>query len=211
MKTVVYLSLLLFVGCSGTPNVIRPSVDENTIADSFQYDADLAKCNEEAYHLPMRGSEGAETAAGAAAAGVMIAAPGAAIGADPVGILIGVFQAAKNEPLRREYVYKCLRGRGYHVLEETPVASAPRPQPEVTSSPTKVSPASPEVTPTAPVVTPAPREVSVAPTKAAPAPSAEQLSMEKRLRKLMDLRQKNLITNEEYERAKKDVLKKLTE
>jgi len=60
--------------------------------------------------------------------------------------------------------------------EETPVASAPSPQPEVT-----------------------------------PAPSPEQLSIEKRLRKLMDLRQKNLITNEEYERAKKDVLKKLTE
>jgi len=95
--------------------------------------------------------------------------------------------------------------------DETPVASVPSPQPEVTPAPSKVSPAPPEVTSTPPVVTPAPREVSVAPTKAAPAPSAEQLSMEKRLRKLMDLRQKNLITNEEYERAKKDVLKKLTE
>jgi len=204
MKTVVYLSLLLFVGCSGTPNVIRPSVDENTIADSFQYDADLAKCNEEAYHLAMRGSEGAETAVGAAAAGVMIAVPGAAIGTAPVGILIGGFQAAKNEPLRREYVYKCLRGRGYHVLEETPVASAPRPQPQVTLPPSKVSPAPPEVTTASP-------EASPAPSKVTPAPSAEQLSMEKRLRKLMDLRQKNLITNEEYQKAKEKVLKKLTE
>jgi len=95
--------------------------------------------------------------------------------------------------------------------EETPVASAPSPQPKVTSTPPEVSPAPPEVTSTAPAVTPAPREVSVAPTKAAPAPSAEQLSMEKRLQKLMELRQKNLITNEEYQKAKKKVLKKLTE
>jgi len=67
--------------------------------------------------------------------------------------------------------------------EETPVASAPQPQPQVTPPPPKV----------------------------APAPSPEQLSMEKRLQKLMELRQKNLITGEEYQKAKKDVLKKLTE
>jgi len=207
MKTVVYLSLLFFVGCSGTPNVIRPSVDENTIADSFQYDADLAKCNEEAYHLAMRGSEGAETAAGAAAAGVMAVAPGPAMAAAPVVILIGGFQAAKNEPLRREYVYKCLRGRGYHVLEETPVASAPSPTPP----PSKVSPTPPEVTSTPPVVTSAPRKVSPVTTNTAPPPSAEQLSIEKRLQKLMDLRQKKLITDEEYQKAKKEVLRKLTE
>ena len=49
------------------------------------------------------------------------------------------------------------------------------------------------------------------PSKAAPAPSPEQLSMEKRLQKLMDLRQKNLITGEEYQKAKEKVLKKMTE
>jgi len=39
----------------------------------------------------------------------------------------------------------------------------------------------------------------------------EGLSMEQRLQKLMELRQKNLITNEEYQKAKEEVLKKLTE
>ena len=204
MKTFLYLSLLFFVGCSGTPNVIRPSVDEKTIVDSFQYDDDLAECNEEAYHLAMRGSEGAETAAGAAAAGVMAVAPGPAMAAAAVGILIGGFQAAKNEPLRREYVYKCLRGRGYHVLEETPVASAPQ-------APSKETPTPPELSPRPSEVTPAAATASTAPSKVTPTQSAEQLGTEQRLRKLMELRQKNLITDEEYDKAKKDVLRKLTE
>lgn len=37
------------------------------------------------------------------------------------------------------------------------------------------------------------------------------VTIEDQLKKLQGLRQKYLITNEEYERAKKDVLKKLTE
>ena len=76
------------------------------------------------------------------------------------------------------------------LVDETPVASAPSPQPKVT---------------------PAPLEASPLPSKASPPPSPDQLSMEKRLQKLMDLRQKNLITNEEYQKAKEEVLKKLTE
>jgi len=189
MKIVLYLSLLFFVGCSGSPNVIRPSVDQNTIADAFQYEDDLAACNKDAYHhATAGGSEGAYQA------GDLVAGPFAGGSA---GILVGAIQAAKNEPFRREFVYKCLRERGYHVLEETPVASAPQPQPQVTPAPTKVTTAPPEASPSH--------------SKAALAPSPKQLSIEDRLRKLMDLRQKKLITNEEYEGAKKDVLKKLTE
>ena len=37
------------------------------------------------------------------------------------------------------------------------------------------------------------------------------VTIEDQLKKLQGLRQKNLITNEDYERAKKDVLRKLTE
>ena len=39
----------------------------------------------------------------------------------------------------------------------------------------------------------------------------EPSTIEDRLQKLMELRQKNLITKEEYQKAKKDVLKKLTQ
>ena len=175
MKIVLYLSLLFFVGCSGTPNVIRPSVDEKTIVDSFQYEDDLAECNKEAFH---RATEGASEV-------------GYFVGGVSGGFLVGAIQAAKNEPIRREFVYECLRGRGYHVLEETPVASAPQPQPQVTPAPSKV--------------TTAPPEASHAPSKVTPPPSPAKLSMEERLQKLMELRQKNLITNEEYQNAKEEV------
>ena len=94
--------------------------------------------------------------------------------------------------IKRTFV-PCITDREYVVVEtkentdddgwkETPVATASQPQPKVTPPPSKVTPQ-----------------------------SAEQLGTEQRLQKLMELRQKNLITNEEYQKAKKKVLKKLTE
>ena len=55
------------------------------------------------------------------------------------------------------------------------------------------------------------RIAAPAPTPKSVVSDPKEVTLENRLQKLKELRQKNLITNEEYERAKKDVLKKLTE
>jgi len=190
MKTLLYLSLLFFVGCGGTPGVIQPTVEPNTIADAFKYDEDLKACNNEAYSLTTCG--GKEGYLGnATASGLWIGCPG--------GLIVGAVQAAKNEPLRREHVEQCMTEKGYKVLDR------------VTSPPSKMSPAPPEAAPRPSKVSTAAPSTSPAPSKVTATKSAEQLGMEQRLQKLMELRQKNLITNEEYQKAKKEVLRKLTE
>jgi len=58
--------------------------------------------------------------------------------------------------------------------------------------------------------------LSRTPIKSAPSPkpvdsASKSLTIEDQLQKIKELRQKNLITNEEYQKAKEEVLKKLTE
>jgi len=151
---------------------------------------DLRECHKVIMETDIKGGE----KAGAAAALII-----------PLGGIIQGFLVDKI--IKRTFV-PCITDREYVVVEtkentdddgwkETPVATAPQPQPQVTPPPTKV--------------TPAPTTASTAPSKVTPTKSAEQLGMEQRLQKLMELRQKNLITNEEYQKAKEKVLKKLTE
>jgi len=135
--------------------------------------------------------------------------------------ILGVIGAAVRTTIYEDVINRsfgaCITNRGYYLAkhkpkgesdeddwQETPVASAPQ-------APSKETPTPPELSPRPSEVTPAAATASTAPSKVTPTQSAEQLGTEQRLRKLMELRQKNLITDEEYDKAKKDVLRKLTE
>jgi hypothetical protein len=88
-------------------------------------------------------------------------------------------------------------------------AAAPAPQSQAIATPPAAPPVAPPAATAPPaVVAPAPAApagVSAAPT--APAPSAQE--PEERLRKLKDLRDKGLITPEEYEKKRQEILKGL--
>lgn len=115
MKSAVPVTLLalLLAGCASSRG---PIIDTKGV-DMTQYQQDLAECEE--YATQVNPAEGA--ARGAAAGGAVGAMTGA-IGGDAargagIGAVLGGAQSAQMGVRERDEVVKrCLRGRGYRVL-----------------------------------------------------------------------------------------------
>jgi hypothetical protein len=105
---------LLIAGCAGNPD---PIIDPRGV-NMTAYEADLAECKALA--------EGVEVGKGAVKGAAAGAAVGGAIGAirdrdageaAGVGAVVGGARSAQlNERERQQVVKRCLRGRGYRVL-----------------------------------------------------------------------------------------------
>lgn len=114
MRLACFLWLCAAVGCASHPG---PIVDTKGIVDMRQYEQDLAEC--EAYGEEVSVAEGTArgAAAGAAVGAVVGAISGNADEAAGYGAAAGgVKSGVRNQRTREEVVKRCMRGRGYRVL-----------------------------------------------------------------------------------------------
>src|SRR5262249_46469082 len=122
-------------------------------------------------------------------------------GAFALGLtIVGAPIAFELEKAKQREVYKsCMEARGYRVLppnDGPPTAAQSSPPPE-TPSPART------VEPTKPVAAPATTPSAQTPSSGPNRDEAVQLQ------KLKELREKGLITEEEYERKRKEILDRL--
>lgn len=113
MRPVLLIAMVFVVGCSAHPD---PIIDTKGV-NMAMYERDLAECRQYAAQInPAIG-----VAKGAAAGGVVGAAIGAINGnvgdAAAVGAVSGgATSAVKADEDKQDVVKRCLRGRGYKVL-----------------------------------------------------------------------------------------------
>jgi outer membrane lipoprotein SlyB len=107
------LLLLALVACSGTP---RPIVDTKGV-DMARYRQDLAECQEYAREVDIAAGAAKGAGAGAVVGGALGAIGGsAAEGAGTGAVTGGAASAIKNDRERELVAKRCMRGRGYRVL-----------------------------------------------------------------------------------------------
>lgn len=107
------LFLILAVACSGTP---RPIVDTKGV-DMAQYRQDLAECQQYAREVDIAAGTARGAGAGAVVGGALGAIGGsAAEGAATGAVTGGATSAIRNDRERALVAKRCMRGRGYRVL-----------------------------------------------------------------------------------------------
>jgi outer membrane lipoprotein SlyB len=104
---------LLLAACSGTP---RPIVDTKGV-DMEQYRQDLAECEQFGGEVDVVGGTARGAGVGAAVGGAIGAVRGnTRDGAATGAIAGGASSGLRNDRERQEVVKRCMRGRGYRVL-----------------------------------------------------------------------------------------------